>query len=120
MAAAVSWLVVRGLRAKWREGAVTYSAYAPAWRGNHGMPNTSSPGWKRVTPKPVSSTTPETSQPSTNGGSPSTAAMPEPWRVFQSTGLTPAACTRTKISVGRGTGRGTSARRSTSGPPKVS
>jgi ribosomal protein S12 methylthiotransferase accessory factor len=38
---------------------VTYSAYARPGRGKNGIPKTSSPGWKRVTPNPVFSTTPE-------------------------------------------------------------
>lgn len=43
--------------------------------------------------------------------------MPWPARVFQSTGLTPAAWTRTSTSVGRGSGRATSSGVRTSGPP---
>ena len=81
------------------------------------MPKTSSPGRKRVTPMPTSSTTPATSQPIRHGGSPSTPAMPLPWRVFQSTGFTPAACTRTSTSVGMGSGTGTSWTCRTSGAP---
>ena len=46
-----------------------------------------------------------------NGGSPSTPAMPAPARVFQSTGLMPAACTFTRTSVGSGSGRGTCSHR---------
>jgi len=83
------------------------------------MPNTSSPGASVVTPLPTASTTPATSQPTTNGGSPSTADTPLPDRVFQSTGLTPAATTRTSTSVGRGSGRGRSTSSSTSGPPNL-
>lgn len=45
--------------------------------------------------------------------------MPWPSRVFTSTGLTPAETTRTRTSVGSGTGRGTSVTRRTSGPPKA-
>src|SRR5919201_1218643 len=82
------------------------------------MPNTSSPGAKRVTPRPVASTVPETSQPTTNGGSPSTPLMPLPARVLKSTGFTPAACTRTSTSVGRGSGRGRWTGSRTPGPPK--
>ncbi|WP_246144501.1 hypothetical protein [Actinacidiphila oryziradicis] len=43
--------------------------------------------------------------------------MPWPSRVFQSTGLTPAACTRTSTSVGGGSGRATRRVVSTSAPP---
>jgi len=42
-AAAWTWSRLSGLRTDWRDGAATYSAYAPAARGNSGMPNTSSP-----------------------------------------------------------------------------
>ncbi len=83
------------------------------------MPSTASPGSSVVTPTPTSSTTPATSQPSVKGGSPSTPAMPLPARVFQSTGLTPAARTRTSTSVGSGAGTGASPSSRTSGPPKV-
>jgi hypothetical protein len=108
-----------GLWVNWRDGAVTYSAYALAARGNQGMPNTGSPGASLVTPSPTSSTTPATSQPTVNGGSPSTRAMPLPARVFQSTGFTPAARTRTSTSVGSGVGAGASPSSNTSGPPKA-
>src|SRR5690606_4148767 len=117
------WSRVAGGRAKWREAAVTYWLYAPAWCGNRGIPNTSSPGWKRVTPNPTASTTPETSQPRMNGVASETvepSSMAPLVRTFQSTGLTPAACTRTSTSVGPGSGRTTSVRRSTSGPPATS
>ena len=49
------------------------------------MPKTSSPGLNRLTPSPVASTTPDTSQPRTKGGSP--RKMPSA-RCFQSVGLT--------------------------------
>src|SRR5262245_47829013 len=49
-----------------------------------------------------------------NGGSPK---KPPRRRVFQSTGLTPAAATRTSTSVGLVAGFGPSVSRSTSGPP---
>ena len=106
-----------GRCAKCREGAVTNSAYAPASRGNQGIPNTASPTENRVTPAPTASTVPATSHPTVNGGGPSTAAMPEPARVFQSTGFTPAAATRTRTSVGSGSGRAASPISRTSGPP---
>ena len=93
-----------GRCAKCRDGAVTNSAYPAAWRGNQGIPNTASPTANRVTPTPTASTVPATSQPTVNGGGPITAAIPWPARVFQSTGLTPAAATRTRISVGSGSG----------------
>ena len=83
------------------------------------MPNTESPTAKRVTPTPTASTVPATSQPTVNGGGPITLAMPPPARVFQSTGLTPAAATRTRISVGNGSGTGARPTSSTSGPPVV-
>src|SRR5262249_2343353 len=51
------------------------------------------------------------------GGSP---RKPPRARVFQSTGLTPAAATRTSTSVGVGAGLGTSTRSSPPGPPSVS
>ena len=79
------------------------------------MPNTESPTAKRVTPTPTASTVPATSQPTVNGGGPITVAMPPPARVFQSTGLTPAAATRTRISVGSGSGTGAWPTSSTSG-----
>src|SRR3954471_14817851 len=65
---------------------------------------------------PVASTTPETSQPRTNGGRP---RKPPVARCFQSVGLTPAARTRTSTSFGRGEGRSTSTTSRTSGPPRV-
>ena len=43
--------------------------------------------------------------------------MPRPARVFASTGLIPAARTRTRTSVGIGSGRSACSRRRTSGPP---
>src|SRR5262249_34257389 len=43
--------------------------------------------------------------PRVNGSSPSAQATPAPARVCQSTGFTPAARTRTRTSVGSGTGR---------------
>src|SRR5689334_17928455 len=83
------------------------------------MPNTMSPTANRVTPAPTASTVPATSQPTVNGGGPITLAMPAPARVFQSTGLTPAAATRTRTSVGSGSGTGARPISSTSGPPVV-
>src|SRR4051794_9082869 len=83
------------------------------------MPNTASPTAKRVTPTPTASTVPATSHPTVNGGGPITLAIPPPARVFQSTGLTPAAATRTRISVGNGSGTGARPISSTSGPPVV-
>jgi len=56
-----------GLAGKLTKGAATYSAYALAARGKNGMPYTSSPGWNRVTPGSMSSTTPLMSQPRMNG-----------------------------------------------------
>src|SRR4051794_12425274 len=83
------------------------------------MPNTASPTAKRVTPTPTASTVPATSHPTVNGGGPITLAIPPPARVFQSTGLTPAAATRTRISVGNGSGTGAPPIPSTSGPPPL-
>src|SRR5574338_170513 len=80
------------------------------------MPNTRSPAAKRVTPGPVRSTMPATSHPIVNGGSPTNPPLS---RVFQSTGLTPAAVTRTSTSVGAGSGSDTSTSSSTSGPPSA-
>ncbi len=49
---------------------------------------------------------------------PAAARRPNsPSRIFQSAGLTPQACTTTRIWSGPGWGSGTSARRRTSGPP---
>src|SRR5699024_5753568 len=79
------------------------------------MPNTSSPGRKRATPIPTSSTTPDRSQPRTNGGSP---RNPPFSRCFQSVGLTLAALTRTSTSLVRGFGRGVSTTSRTSGSPR--
>src|ERR1700742_757022 len=81
------------------------------------MPSTSSPTWKRVTPTPTSVTVPATSQPIVIGGS-TIPAIPFPARVLKSTGLIPAAWTRTWTSVAIGLGAGTSSSSSTSGPPK--
>src|SRR5918995_1101489 len=106
-----------GASASWRDGAVTNSAFALARRGNHGMPKTRSPGAKRVTPSPTSSTVPATSQPRIIGGSPIASRRPPCSRVFQSTGLIPAAVTLTRTSVGIGFGRSTSLTSRTSGPP---
>jgi len=86
-AAASAWDKPAGLRASWRDGAATHSAYAPAGRGKNGMPYTSSPGRNLVTPGSMSSTTPQTSQPRTNGGSPSSGNRPD--RITASTEFTP-------------------------------
>src|SRR5262245_3200628 len=84
--------------------------------GVSGSPKTRSPGWNLVTPRPAVSTIPATSHPTVNGGSP---MKPPRARVFQSTGLTPAAAVRTRTSVGPGSGRGASSSWSTSGPPRA-
>src|ERR1700712_1003680 len=81
------------------------------------MPKTSSPTPKRGTPPPTAVTSPQTSQPTVKGGSPNTDDIPRPMRVLKSTGLTPAARTRTWTSVGIGSGASTSATCRTSGPP---
>src|SRR5258708_35314888 len=52
------------------------------------------------------------------GGGPTQRATPSPCRVLRSTGLIPAAITRTSTSVEIGVGLSTSAQMSTSGPPK--
>src|SRR5215208_3292086 len=52
-----------------------------------------------------------------SGGSPIRSGSHGSWRTFQSTGLTPAAATRTRISVGAGSGRPASCSSRTSGPP---
>src|ERR1700681_67785 len=52
------------------------------------------------------------------GGAPTQRATPSPRRVLPSTGLTPAAITRTSTSFEMGAGISTSAQTSTSGPPK--
>ena len=69
---------------------------------------------------PTASTVPATSQPTVNGGGPMTAAIPAPALVFQSTGFTPAAATRTRISVGSGSGIAAGRTSRTSGPPVAS
>jgi hypothetical protein len=117
MAAAWTWSIAAGLRAKCRGGAVTYSAYAPAACGKRGMPKISSPGAYRVTPGPTASTTPDTSKPRMGREPPN---RPPFARAFQSVGFTPAARTRTRISTGPGSGRSTSTIFRTSGPPSVS
>src|ERR1700674_3203164 len=66
----------------------------------------------------MASTTPQTSQPGMNGGDPTQRATPSPRRVLASTGLMPAATTRTSTSVEMSAGLCTSAQTSTSGPPK--
>ncbi len=96
---------------------MTYSACEPCPNGYGSMPKTSSPGANAATPMPIASTTPETSQPRTKGGSP---RKPPVARCFQSVGLTPAARTRTSTSLGRGTGRSTSTSFRTPGPPRTS
>ncbi len=58
--AACSKLRLAGLGAILSSRAVAYSAKEPA-----AMPNTSSPGWKRVTSVPISSTRPAASMPRT-------------------------------------------------------
>src|SRR3569833_3491793 len=117
MAAACTWSIEAGLRTKCRGGAVTYSAYAPAGCGKRGMPKTSSPGSYSVTPGPTAATTPDTSKPRVGLAEPN---RPPVLRAFQSVGFTPAACTRTRISTGPGSGRSTSALFRTSGPPSSS
>jgi hypothetical protein len=84
--------------------------------GKRGIPKTRSSKANLVTPPPKASTVPATSQPTVNGGSP---RKPPRARTFQSTGLTPAATTRTSTSVGAGSGFGNSVSSSTSGPPTV-
>src|ERR1700742_4870168 len=81
------------------------------------MPKTSSPTSKRVTPPPTLVTSPQTSQPTVIGKPPMFDDAPLPSRDLKSTGLTPAARTRTWTSVGIGSGPSTSSSRSTSGPP---
>jgi hypothetical protein len=70
-----------------------------------------------ATPCPSAATTPATSQPRMNGGGP---RSPPPALVFQSTGFTPAASTRTSTSVPPGSGRGTVTMCSTPGGPSLS
>src|ERR1700742_3373537 len=81
------------------------------------MPKTSSPTSKRVTPPPTLVTSPQTSQPTVIGKPPMLDDAPRPIRDLKSTGLTPAARTRTWTSVGIGSGASTPSSRSTSGPP---
>src|SRR3546814_9503707 len=57
----------------------------------------------RMTPGPMASTVPDTSQPSTNGGLPTNAPL---FRFITSTGFTLAACPRTRISPMPGLGKG--------------
>src|ERR671922_269641 len=82
------------------------------------MPRSARNAWSstetRAPPTPSPRTPPATSQPTVKGGDPS---MPPLERVFQSTGLTPAAATFTRTSVGAGSGRSTVTSSSTSGPP---
>src|SRR4051794_15625811 len=52
-----------------------------------------------------------------SGGSPMRSGSQGSSRTFQSTGLRPAAATRTRTSVGAGSGRVTSSSSRTSGPP---
>ena len=115
-AAAWTWSSEAGLGANQAAGAATYSAWAPWPNGYESMPNTSSPGENRATPMPTSSTTPDRSQPRTNGGSP---MNPPVARCFQSVGLTLAASTRMRTSLVRGVGRGRSTTARTSGSPRV-
>ena len=107
-----------GLRATCAAGTAAYSAYAPTALGNPTRPKTSSPTAKPSTPGPTASTTPEMSQPRMTGGStPRLFISPPLRRVFQSTGLIPAASTRTSSSPSPASGRGTSSKRSSSGSP---
>src|SRR5215469_14359649 len=116
-AAACTWSTLPGFGANARAGAVTYSACEPTPCGYGSMPKTSSPGLTSVTPYPTASTTPDTSQPSTNGGGPRKILRA---RCFQSVGFSPAACTRTRTWLRPASGRSSSTCFSTSGPPKTS
>ncbi len=70
-----------------------------------------------VTFGPTFSTVPEMSQPTVNGGSPSSLIAPA--RTAASTGLMPAALMRTSNSPLPGSGTGRSASSRTSGSPRV-
>lgn len=70
-----------------------------------------------MTPAPVSSTTPATSQPGMTGKTASMTASRYPAWIFQSTGLTDAAFTRTSTVSTPSFGFGTSPYSRTSGPP---
>jgi hypothetical protein len=70
-----------------------------------------------VTPGPTFSTRPDKSEPSVSGGCGLTLLLPS--RMIASQGATPAAITRTRISLGPGDGIGTSSTTTTSGAPKL-
>src|ERR1022692_2400667 len=87
--------------------------------GNRGIPYTRSPGAKEPVPGPAASIRPATSQPGMYGGLPNRSPA-APDLTLRSTGLTPAAVTRTSTSPGAGSGDSVSTRARTSGPPKWS
>lgn len=64
--------------------------------------------WLNLEPGGASSTTPAISSPSTNGNWSFKARLNRPLQIFPSTGLTPAALTRTSTSSGRRTGAASS------------
>jgi hypothetical protein len=106
-----------GFGAKWASRAHAYSAQDPLQ-----LPNTSSPGWNRVTFAPTASTCPATSQPRTGAlglRRPNMVRMKygRPVMKCQTLGSTPAACTRNSTSFALGTGLSTSASFRTSGEP---
>jgi hypothetical protein len=80
-----------GLAAQW--SSTVFSAAAPVTA----EPNTSSPALTPSTSAPTSSTTPAASSPGMLGSATGIALRDEPPRIFQSTGLIPAARTRIRI-----------------------
>ena len=93
----------------------TNSAYVPPPTGSLiTWPYTPSPRVKRRAPGPLRSTAPAKSTPMTRGKVYGSAPSSMPSAIFQSSGLSPAALTRTRTSPLPGSGRGTSR---TSGRP---
>ena len=114
-----------GFGISWDAGTTVSSAYVPTVRSApvHDDPKTSSPGWRSVTLRPTSSTTPATSVPRIRERGPrrpdwtrSTYGMPA--TVIQSGVFTQVARTRTSTPSSPTAGGSTSARPSTcSGAP---
>ncbi len=100
-------------------GTGQYSANVPAVRRNGSRkPNTRWPMAKPLTPSPRPATSPAKSDPIVRGRPPRTSGRKLPVAIFQSTGLTLAARTRTSTSPRAGTGIWTSSSFSVSGSPK--
>ena len=118
-AAACSWVMPSGMRARALCGTHTYCANPPMELKMSA--NTSSPGPNRVAWRPVASTCPAMSDPRMWCRGRNGPAMREysglPRSTSQSDALRDTACTLTSTSLSSGAGRSTSVNRSTSGNP---